>query len=66
MIISKIAKVIFENPIYNYQTRVNHKLRDADIQFYFEGKYFDVGVYPTENLQKCVKCEVISKRQKKD
>lgn len=55
----KTAKIIFENPKHNYMTSVNGKLSDSEIKAYYEGKMFNVGVYPHENLQKCIKCEII-------
>ncbi len=54
----KTAKVIFEDPQYNYNTTVNGELTDEEIKKYFENKFFNVGSYPKEIFKKCIKCEV--------
>jgi hypothetical protein len=54
----KIVKVIFDNKEYNYSTNVNPKATDEEIQKYFVNNYFDVGIFPHENLQKVIKIEI--------
>ena len=54
----KTAKVIFENPEYNYVTSVNGKLSDEEIIKYFKGKIFNLGTVG-DNLQKCIDCKII-------
>ena len=54
----KTAKVIFDNSKYNYSTSVNGNLTNEQIRKYFEGTFFNVGSFPVENFQKCVKCEI--------
>lgn len=49
-----IVKVIFEDPMYNYFTHVSHNSTEEGCGSYFIGKYFDVGIYPKENMQKCI------------
>jgi hypothetical protein len=48
------VKVIFENPKYNYTTDVSSSTTEASAKKYFVGKFFNVGIYPIENLQKCI------------
>lgn len=48
------VKVIFENPKYNYTTDVSSSTTEASAKKYFVGKFFNVGIYPKENLQKCI------------
>jgi len=52
-------KVIFKNPIYNYVTSVNPKITEEDLKKYFVNTVFDVGSFPTENPQKCIKIEIL-------
>jgi len=54
----KTVKVIFEDPKYNYYTTVNGSNTDEEIKKYFVGTDFNVGVYPVENIQKCIKVEI--------
>lgn len=51
------VKVIFENPIYNYETAVSLKSTQKTATQYFVGKYFDKGIYPVENMQQCIGIE---------
>lgn len=55
----KAVRVKFENESYNYITAVNPKLSNKEIEDYFIGKYFNVGVYPVENIQKCIGIDFI-------
>lgn len=54
----KSVKVIFEDPKHNYYTTVNGSNTDEEIKEYFVGTYFNVGVYPVEDMQKCIKVEI--------
>lgn len=55
----KIAEVLFENSKYNYTTSVNGQLSDEEIKTYFEGKTFNLGNGDKDDLQKCIKCNVL-------
>lgn len=50
--------VKFEDSKHNYVTSVNGNLSDDQIKSYFVNKYFNVGHYPVDNLQKCVAVEI--------
>lgn len=52
-------KVIFENPIYNYITSVNPKATTEELKKYFVNTVFNVGSFPEENPQKCIKIEML-------
>ena len=54
------VKVIFENPIYNYSTDVSALSTEESATAYFVGREFNVGVYPVENMQKCIAIEFIN------
>lgn len=54
----KTVKVIFKNRKHNYYTNVNGSITDEEIKKYFVGADFNVGVYPEENIQKCIKVEI--------
>jgi hypothetical protein len=54
----KSVKVLFADSRYNYSTSVNPKCSEEDIKKYFLNKWFNVGVYPVENMQKCVSVEI--------
>ena len=54
----KTAKVIFTESKHDYSTSVNGKLSDQQIKDYFINTVFDVGMYPVENMQKCIDCKV--------
>lgn len=60
----KSVKVIFKDPKHNYYTSVNGSNTDEEIKKYFVGTDFNVGVYPHENIQKCIKVEI--KQPKKE
>lgn len=55
----KTASVKFSNEKYNYTTSVNGNLTDDEIKNYFIGKYFNLGNYDKDDMQKCVSCEII-------
>ena len=55
----KTVLVQFENASNNYFTSVNGKLSDEEIQRYFIGKRFDLGIYPNEDLQMCIGCTIV-------
>lgn len=54
----KTIKVIFEDKKHNYYTTVNASNSDEDIKKYFVGSFFNVGIFPIEDLQKCIKIEI--------
>jgi len=39
-------------------TNVNGQCSDEEIKDYFVGKYFDLGIYPAENMRMCLKVEI--------
>lgn len=55
----KTALVQFSNNSHNYFTSVNGKLSDVEIQNYFIGKRFDMGIYPNEDLQISTGCTIV-------
>ena len=46
------VRVYFSNPKYNYSTSVGPNVTEEEAKKYFLGKFFNVGVYPKEILQK--------------
>jgi hypothetical protein len=46
------VRVYFTNPKYNYSTSVGPNVTEEEAKKYFLGKFFNVGVYPKEILQK--------------
>ena len=46
------VRVYFSNPKYNYTTDVGPNVTEEMAKQYFLGKFFNVGVYPKEILQK--------------
>lgn len=50
----KTVTVKFNDSKYNYTTSVNGSQTDEQIQRYFIGKHFNMGVFPEENFQCCV------------
>src|SRR5574343_112446 len=52
-----IVKVLFEDSKYNYSTDVSAETTKESAEAYFVGKYFDMGIFPVENLQKCTGIE---------
>lgn len=55
----KAVRVKFENEAYNYITSVNPKATKKDLEDYFIGKQFDMGVFPVEDFQKCIGIDFI-------
>ena len=55
----KAVRVKFENETYNYITSVNPKATKEDLEDYFIGKQFDLGVFPVEDFQKCIGIDFI-------
>ena len=53
------VKVIFSNSQYNYETNVSANATEQTTKEYFVGKYFDLGIYPKEDMQKCIDIEFI-------
>jgi len=49
--------VKFKDEKYNYYTSVNAQCSLEELKSYFIGKYFNLGVYPIENMQKCIKID---------
>jgi hypothetical protein len=58
------VRVYFKNPKYNYTTDISSNVNEENAKQYFVGKYFNVGVYPKENLQKCTKIKLFKYIQK--
>lgn len=54
----KTIKVIFKDPEYNYKTSVSATATKESIKAYFIGQYFNLGAYPTENMQQCISVEI--------
>lgn len=45
----------FEESNFNYYTNVSTNVSKDSVIKYFLGNFFNVGIYPNENLQKCIK-----------
>jgi hypothetical protein len=54
----KSVKILFSDSKHNYSTSINPKCSEEDIKKYFLNKWFNVGAYPIENMQKCVSVEI--------
>lgn len=54
----KTVKVIFANPEYNYKTSVSATATEESIKKYFIGQYFNLGIFPTEDIQQCINIEI--------
>lgn len=52
------VKVEFSNPIYNYSTRFNGTLSNA--QHYFINKSFNFGNDEKENFQTCINVNILN------
>ena len=48
------VEVEFKNNKYNYSTSVSFNTSHQDAHKYFVGTVFDMGVYPKEDLQRCI------------
>jgi hypothetical protein len=55
-------KVKFENPKYDFVTTMSPNITLEDAEDYYVGRYFDVGVYPKENMQKVVSVEYLGRK----
>lgn len=53
------VKVLFTDSKYNYETNVSSNSTEQTAKEYFVGKYFDLGIYPKEDFQKCIDIEFI-------
>ena len=51
------VKVLFTDSKYNYETNVSANATEQTTKEYFVGKYFDLGIYPKEDMQKCIDIE---------
>lgn len=51
------VKVLFTDSKYNYETNVSANSTEQTAKEYFVNKYFDLGVYPKEDMQKCIGIE---------
>ena len=47
------VEVHFDNSEYDYITNVSSNSTKVSCELYFVGQYFNVAIYPNENLQKC-------------
>ena len=56
----KTVTVKFSDSRYNYQTSVVAECSDSEISRYFVRQWFDVGVYPVENMQQCLGIEILT------
>jgi hypothetical protein len=52
------VRIMFEDDVYNYTTSVNGERTEEEIKKYFVGKYFNMGVYPNENMQQCTNIKI--------
>jgi hypothetical protein len=52
-----IVKVKFADPKYNYETDVSAETTEHTAFQYFVGKYFNMGAFPVENMQRCIDIE---------
>lgn len=50
----KSIKVIFKDSQYNYVTSISDKATEEEVKKYFLGKWFDMGIFPAENMQQCI------------
>lgn len=55
-------KVKFENPKYDFVTTMSPNITLEDAEDYYVGRYFNVGVYPKENMQKVVSVEYLGRK----
>jgi len=51
------VKVLFTDSKYNYETNISANSTEQTAKEYFVNKYFDLGVYPKEDMQKCIGIE---------
>lgn len=48
------VEVMFKNPKYNYRTSVSPNSTEKSARDYFVGQFFDVGVYPKEQMEEVI------------
>jgi len=51
------VKVMFADSSNNYETDVSSQTTKMDAIKYFVGNYFDMGIYPVEDMQQCIGIE---------
>tara|TARA_R110000744_G_scaffold7342_2_gene25276 strand:- start:933 stop:1100 length:168 start_codon:yes stop_codon:yes gene_type:complete len=51
------VKIYFKNPKFNYSTNANGT--KEELEKYFVGTFFDVGIYPRELLRECIQIEIL-------
>jgi hypothetical protein len=51
------VKVKFTDSSYDYWTSVAPHITEAEANRYFVGAWMDMGVFPKEDLQKCIAIE---------
>lgn len=54
------VKVYFADSSLNYYTSVSAQSTKESTEQYFVGKHFNMGVFPIENMQKCIAIEFIN------
>ncbi|MGO1758516.1 MAG: hypothetical protein ACTHY0_02215 [Mammaliicoccus vitulinus] len=54
----KAVEVLFNDAQHNYKTSVNPKSTDQSLKEYFINNYFNVGIFPVENMQKCINIKI--------
>lgn len=55
----KTVSVLFNDNTLNYKTSVNGECSEESLRKYFVGKFFDMGSFPVENMQKCINIEIL-------
>ncbi len=55
----KSASIKFKDSKFNYETSISMQTTTASLKEYFEGQYFDMGVFPNEDMQQCISAELI-------
>ena len=48
------VKVIFKDSKHNYKTSVASTVTEEEAKIYFIGNLFNVGVFPKEDIKKCI------------
>jgi hypothetical protein len=51
------VKVKFADNKYNYVTSINPQCTLEEVTKHFVNTYFDMGIFPIENVQKCIDIE---------
>lgn len=59
----KTVKVIFADRSKDYITDVNENSTSESIRDYFVGKYFNLGVYPKEEMHQCKDAIILNDKQ---